>query len=349
LEGSLRDAFEFAGNARIDVPPLVPGAQISLGISPDSELRRWATAQGNSFLENKFQLDWLGQWVAVGIADVATLPELARKHGQVPELSAASDKTRASESRRGGFPEGAIPVYAALEIQNMGGLAVLLSTLRKAATEALGSSLQWNEIEQYQGRAIFKVALEDISVYFSIAPKRLFIAGDLPVLHQLLDASVASASAKPPQPGNPPAEGFQASVGLRSESPRKSPLLTALVWLLEGELRSLSLSNSGPALALLHGSPAATNPELRARAQKLLGYVPETPEGKLFTLTETGVTDPSRGSLLAPNYPALPIQGSPVLELLSRVLNLRLDVGFDTEPGSPERSLHTRGVLVRVP
>jgi hypothetical protein len=74
--------------------------------------------------------------------------------------------------------------------------------------------------------------------------------------------------------------------------------------------------------------PAASDALMRA----YLGTVAATPEGRSYVLAPDGTRDPLRGTLHAPAYPDLPVPGSPVERVLTRLARLRSSLSFDDEP-----------------
>jgi hypothetical protein len=64
-----------------------------------------------------------------------------------------------------------------------------------------------------------------------------------------------------------------------------------------------------------------------------------------FVLTPHGASDSVHGSEVAPAYPELPVENSPIAGLMERLTGMRATVAFDREPAKmepPARSLHTQ-------
>jgi hypothetical protein len=83
-------------------------------------------------------------------------------------------------------------------------------------------------------------------------------------------------------------------------------------------------------------------------AKILAGVVPLTPDGSLYRLSRQGVEDPARGTLYAPVYPATPVPGSPLADVVSRFERLRTEVSFDDEPGAGGERAETRSFFAKM-
>ena len=85
---------------------------------------------------------------------------------------------------------------------------------------------------------------------------------------------------------------------------------------------------------------------VRAAMRAAFGTVVLTPEGREYEASPAGARDPLRGTAHAPIWPALPVRGSALERLLSRLGRARTELAFDDEPvvpGSPRlQSLHAR-------
>jgi hypothetical protein len=182
------------------------------------------------------------------------------------------------------------------------------------------------------------------AIAWELAKDGLYLATQERVIRRLVDEALdgrgpRGAAASAPGPMQLIFEGASAP---------GAPLLTALGWLLEGEL----LENAGPArdiaAVLLQGAPevAARPGGYEALAKAYLGHVPVTPAGKLYEPAPEGPRDPDRGTPHAPIWPALPVKGSPAAALLSLLSRFRTELSFDDEPGGKgadrPQSLHAR-------
>lgn len=83
-----------------------------------------------------------------------------------------------------------------------------------------------------------------------------------------------------------------------------------------------------------------------ARGLAYFGTYPVSASGRSdFTLGPHGAGDPVHGTEIAPAYPELPVENSPIEALMSRLTGVRASVAFDHEPAKmepPARSLHTQ-------
>jgi hypothetical protein len=127
-------------------------------------------------------------------------------------------------------------------------------------------------------------------------------------------------------------------------------MATALAWLLSAAMLEQSEVSRFNAEAILRGAPESRSSEaaFRAAARASLGVVPLTPDGSLYRLSRQGVEDPARGTLYAPVYPATPVPGSPLADVVSRFERLRTEVSFDDEPGAGGERAETRSFFAKM-
>jgi hypothetical protein len=333
------EILQFAGDMRVSGTPAVPGAEVAVGIAPRSPLREQLSGEAVQFLGNKFALDWLGDWVAVGIADDVRWIQLLRASGLSPEVTGREESGDVLHEL-GVNP----PAYLAVDIKRRAGAAVVLTLLRKNALEAMGDGIQWGEHSKVNGVSVIRVRLDEYELFYALTEHRLFIAGKL----ELLSALIAGDATRKIAAGITEQSGGQLTAGFQREG--ASPLLTAGAWLLERGLREDRMASAPAAAALFAGAHGRDPQNLRALGLAYLGYVPVNAEGQMLTWTDTGVTDPDRGSAFAPRYPALPIARSLVANLVSALRRLQFELAFDEEPGAAGlRSLRSRVTLDRKP
>jgi hypothetical protein len=77
------------------------------------------------------------------------------------------------------------------------------------------------------------------------------------------------------------------------------------------------------------------------------GSVPLTPEDRHFAFDASGVRDPLRGNAYAPAWPAVPVAGSPIAQVLDRFESLRTQVSLDDEPKTRENE-HMQSLRVHL-
>jgi hypothetical protein len=315
-----QDILEFAGDVHVSAAPVVPGLQATLGIAKDSPFRQMLTGRGQEFLGHSFGIDWVGDWVAVGVADSPKWIEAARSFGDVPELAGEEPKNPDELWRDA-------PVYAALDIKRPGAAALVLTSLRKMAEGALSEGLDWREQHQFQGHSIMRVGVDDFQLFYALTKDRLYIAGQSALVERLISKS------KEVTPKVTHGEGTGGQLDAHLAPLSTSPLLTAVIWATEREMRRQDGAADGLTAALLRGSHKRDAASLRALGFDYLGYVPSNVDGRAYQLTDHGIVDPDRGNVFEPIFPSLPVSGSALDKVLGALRRLSVALAFETEPG----------------
>lgn len=326
-----------AGSARVATNAALPGAHVTLAIGEDSELRKELSGGGRSFLGRELELDWLGNWVTIGVGDEPALAralQLAREAPEVPEPN--EERLSELDVLRG------LPVYIALDIKRPGAAAVLLTLLRKEAQDSV-PGLEWGPHGKRGETSIVRIKFEEVELYYALTKKRLFLSLD----PALVETLVANEDAFAPRLVDGKAsEGGQLTTDAVPRDP--SGMFRALGWLIEHDLRDRIEHDTAAAEALLRGTPGATAADRERIALNYFGFLPVTIDGAPYDLQRTGVTDPVRGSLYRPVYPNLPVPGSLLAALLDGLDRVHVELGFDKEPGvADERSLRSGFVVER--
>lgn len=335
-----RQIQRLAGSARVATNPGLPGAHLTLAIGKDSELRRQLSGGGRAFLGRELELDWLGDWVTVGVGDEPALARALQLAGEAPELPAAEEQRLGDlDVLRG------LPLYLALDVKRPGAAGVLLTLLRKEASESL-PDLEWGPYGKRGESPIVRVKFEEIELFYALTKKRLLLCLDPQLLDTLLAREETDAATQLMEPTE--SRGGQLVTDAVPRNP--SGLLRALAWLIESDLRSRMEPDAMVAEALLRGTPGSSAEARERIALNYFGFLPVTTDGAAFTLERTGVTDPVRGSQHRPVYPHLPVPGSLLETLLSGLGRVHVELGFDQEPGTPDqRSLRSGFRVERAP
>lgn len=349
LRNDYRELVAMVGNARARVPNTGNGARLVVGIGQDAELRRELSHTGRSFgFGNKLVFDWLGDYAIVGVANRnelsnAVLAELApylelpaepRPSDDAPEISHLAD----------------LPIYAAVAVKSRVAAAVALALVREVGEKETIGVVRWGKKPDYRGQQISTVVGFEgrtmIILYYSLLPDALVASFNEPTLHGAIDDLLDA----PPIPVRPGENGdvLAAQAILDMAGNPTSPLYRSLGWAATAAL--LEQPNESPSLAeaVLRGDPAAAKDPERARAvaRAVFGVVPLTLDGREFSLGPEGMRFPGRGSANAPEWPDVPLPGSPLEKVLGRLGRIRTALSFDDEPGSnPDRafrSLHAR-------
>lgn len=354
IEGSDYGELEaIVGTERIDVPAIDDGLQAVWAVGADSQLRRELDRMAN-MLSNKADvgLGWLGDWVMLGTLDRRALVDVlaaVQEDIQLPPAAPVDSRARDLELAQLG---GKLPIYAAAQVRNPMALTATLTAIRATVNEVSPGMVSWGEHSRYRDFPIVRVGVdpkapgdfgafaEAIALYYVQAGDALVLALDPAVLEALVDRIVDGGGPKRGIDGGP-----QFAIEARLAKGRAG--WTALAWALQGQANRTQGAARATAEILLRGDPTITTPEqLMARGRDYLGAFPVTASGVPdFTLTPHGASDPVHGSDIAPAYPTLPVEQSPIAGLMERLTGMRATVAFDREPAKmdpPARSLHTQ-------
>jgi hypothetical protein len=354
IEGSdYGELEEIVGTERIDVPAIDDGLQAVWAVGADSEVRRELDRAANSLTgKADIGLGWLGDWVMLGTLDRRSLVDMLaaiEEDIQLPRPGPHDGRAKDLELAKLG---GRLPVYAAAHVRNPIALAATLTAIRLTLNEVSPGMVSWGEHTRYRDFPIVRVGVdpkapgefggyaEAIALYYVQAGDALVLALDPTVLEALVDRIVDGSGPKRGIDGGP-----QFVIEARLAKGRAG--WTAVAWALQGQANRTQSAARSAAEILLRGDPTITTPEqLIARGTDYLGAFPVSPSGRAdFTLTPHGASDPVHGSEIAPAYPELPVEQSPIAGLMERLTGMRATVAFDREPAKmepPARSLHTR-------
>ncbi len=350
-----RKLVRTVGKARVSTPGIDAGMRWVLGIGQDAELRRLLTGTARHTPFGQFGLDWLGDWAMAGIEDKVVLAQFAlRSRDLVEQRPAQSEEDRG----RARFEDVLrLPLYGGLEVKSTAGAIAFLAGVKQTLDTSAPGLVEWTRID-HRGVAIMRVrpapgtaesrklaeaGAADVAVYYALAEGALLVALQEPVIKRRIDER---------KDGRGPQAGKQGDTQLVFDVATKaaSPMGRVITWALDREIARETHHSFEEAFVLLSGAPELrTDPSrYRAVAMATLGRVPLTTDGQPYTWTEEGVTDPVRGSMMRRRWPKLPVAGSAVERLVTSLVRLRGEVGFDEEPGPAapggERlgSLHAR-------
>ena len=346
------DLEELVGTERVEVPAIDDGLQMVWAVGADSDLRRdldrTATAFGGS---KDIGLGWLGEWVMLGMLDRMPVIEVMAMLSDDIQRPAPPMERRERDLALA-KPLGRLPVYAAAHVRNPAALIAALGAVRKSLNEIAPGMVQWDKHADRGDYSIVRVGVdpsfagefkefaESLALHYVVAGDVLILALDPTVLEVWIDRIGAGQ-----RPSKGKAEGPQFVMDARLARDRAS--YTAVFWALQGQANRSQAAARSVAEILLRGDPSIkTEEQLKARGLAVFGAYPVSASGRTdFSLGPNGVGDGIHGSEVAPIYPELPVAGSPIAALMSRLVGLHASVAFDREPASlnpPARSLHTR-------
>lgn len=346
---------EVVGQERIEVPAIDDGLQMVWAVGADSELRR-ELDRGAASLTGKADIGigWLGDWVMVGTLDRRALLEMLVEVDDAIQLPQAKPEgaTRDDDDLRLAQIAGKLPVYAAAHVRNPVALVATLTAIKGALNEVAPGMVVWGEHARHRDYPIVRVGVDPkspgefgayadaIALYYVQADDVLAMALDPKVLEAIIDRVVDGGGPKRGVEGGP-----QFVMEARVANGRAG--WTAVAWALQGQANRSQSAARSAAEILLRGDPSVKTPEqLIARGQDYLGAYPVSASGRAdWLLGPTGVADPVHGSEIAPTFPVLPVEQSPIAALMERLTSLRATIAFDREAAQlspPARSLHTQ-------
>jgi hypothetical protein len=353
IEGSdYGEMEEIVGTERIEVPAINDGLQMVWAVGADSKLRRDLDRSASGLTgKADIGLGWLGGWVMVGTLD---------RRGLIDMIAAVDDAIQLPEAQTPGLDEdlqlaqlaGKLPVYAAAHVKNPVALVATLTAIKAALNEVGPGMVVWGEHARYRDYPIVRVGVdpktpgefgsyaEAIALYYVQADDVLAMALDPKVLEAVIDRVVDAGGPKRGVDGGP-----QFVMEARVAKGRAG--WTAALWALQGQANRSQTAARSAAEILLRGDPSlATSEQLIGRAQDYFGAYPVSASGHVdFTLTPNGVSDRVHGSEIAPVFPTLPVEQSPIAALMDRLTSVRATIAFDREAAQlnpPARSLHTQ-------
>ena len=350
--------IDAAGDGQVDPPELASGVRFSLGIGEQSYLRELATRGLSVFASSgrpSLQLDWLGEYAAVGLADRNELVLAIRNAPEMHEFAVERPASDAELGRDVTPPESrtaalaGLPLYVVIGLRSRAAAAVALAALRQMAESTAPGVFTWGPFAQHRGIEVVRVTAreraDDVTLYYALAADSLLVSLSPFVMRTLLDQALD---------GGLPRQGLKnvdrrAQVVLELAPQRKGALKSVLSWALlaaalEGAPKSRALAE-----AVLRGVPESAHDPDRSAVllRSYFGSAPLTPDGRRYRLLPDGVADPLRGTAHAPEWPKLPTADSPTDRVLSALLRLRSDLSFEDEPeisggARPLRSLRAR-------
>ena len=343
---------EIVGTQRIEVPTIDDGLQLVWAVGADSDLRRDIDRSARMFGGSEdIGLGWLGDWVVLGTLDRRSLVEMIALVDDDIQLPAPSQDGRRRDLELAQHA-GRLPVYAAAHVRNPTALITTLTAIRATVNQVAPGMVEWGEHSKHRDHAIVRVGVdpkapgeaaeyaEAIALYYVQAGDALVLALDPKVLETVIDRVLDGGAPKRGVDGGP-----QFVMEARLAEGRAS--YTAAAWALQGQANRSQGSARAAAEILLRGDPGITSADgLVARGLAYFGTYPVSASGRSdFTLGPHGAGDPVHGTEIAPAYPELPVENSPIEALMSRLTGVRASVAFDHEPAKmepPARSLHTQ-------
>jgi hypothetical protein len=354
--------FDLGGDGRVAPNELLAGARLSLGIGAQAPLRRelsgwlaWASSRGPNI-----QLDWLGDFAMLGVADRAELLAAARFSRQTRDLPIERPAST-EELGRDQAPQdeldvlSGLPLYAVVGLRSRMAAAVALAAVRQLVESVAPGAVQWAPFAAYRQVEVVRVVGRDegrdVALYYAMVGNALVITLNRSVMRSLIDQAL---DGKLPLQGKAAAAAAAkqkaGQVVLELAPSKKGSLRTLLTWALATAAQEGSAQARVEAEAVLRGVPeSAHEPERSAElARAYLGTIPLTPDGRHYRLSPEGISDPLRGTPHAPEWPTLPTPESPVQRVLGGLSRIRSDLSFDEEPQVSANEARLRSLRARL-
>jgi hypothetical protein len=336
--------FDLGGDGRVAPNELASGARFSMGIGAESPLRRelsgflaWASGAGSGI-----QLDWLGDYAMVGVADRAELLAAARRQSRdmpIERPASAEELGREDGSHAALDALPGLPLYAVVGLRSRVATTVALTAVRQLVESVAPGEVQWAPFAAYRGVEVVRILGRDrgheVALYYAMAGDALVLTFNRSVMRTLIEQTLDGKLLVPGKPAATPAtRAKEGQVVVELAPSKKGSLRTLLGWALTIASQEGSWRARAAAEAVLRGVPeSAHKPERSAElSHAYLGATPLTPDGRHYWLAPEGISDPLRGSAHAPEWPSVPTAESPAAQVLQALSRVRSDLSFDEEP-----------------
>lgn len=362
VAGDEASRFDLGGDGRIAASELASGARIGIGIGEKSPLRRelsgflaWAAGRGAGI-----QLDWLGDYAMVGVADRSELLIASRFSSQTRDMPlerpASAEELGHEDGPQNDFDVlPGLPAYVVVGLRSRVAAAVALAAVRQLVDNAAPGAVEWAPFASHRGVEVVRVLGRDrgheVAIYYALAGDALVLSLNRSVMRSLIEQAL---DGKLPLQGkaaaNAAAHKTDGQVVFELAPSKKGSLRTVLSWALAMAAQENATHARAEAEAVLRGVPeSAHKPERSAELSRAyLGSAPLTPDGRRYWLSPEGISDPLRGTAHAPEWPALPTPESSAEQLLTALSRVRSDLSFDEEPQVATNAPRLRSLRARL-
>jgi hypothetical protein len=326
-----------------------------LGIGPDAHIRRLLAQSLHEMpLVGALKIDWLGDWATFGIDDAA-------RPNAPPPLPAEG-----TDGDGGGLEQLVeLPVFAGVEVRNLGAAAAFLAGARQIVESAAPGVIEWREAGKHrdvpfvavraggEGGRSMAASFKDIALYYAFCKGTLTLSLAEAALRRRIDDCLDGRRPQPPAAG-PDVDRHSAQLVVDVDMRERGPLWWRVVMMAaRNNVGETDRWAPAAAEAVLRGAPGASPAAARALARRTFAAVPTTVEGKAYLLDDAGLRDPLRGTYRPLErrtwQDLVASDGAPLVRLLRTIAHLRSEVSFDDEPRiagdkapEPARSLHVK-------
>lgn len=332
------DVERAVGDVRLIVPPASNGLRLTMGVAAQSRLRRELDQLGKQMTQkNNIGLNWLGDWVTVGLGDNGALWDAALSMGNVP---VSGDRSAYQDRSAQGRVLVNFPLYVGAHVKDRLALAATLLALKSVVNSVAPGTVKWDANGAHKEVAI--VTLEEsitgggIKLHYAITKDAILFSLDRDTLTQLIDQALAGVPVASRTAKQETALEGQAVLDFAPQG--NGYLARTILGMLESGNVPANRAAVRAYAALSRGRPG--QPITDASALAHLGMVPEHANGGTYRMGDSGiVTHSIYGSEFEPSWPKLPVKGAPITAFLESLTRLRMSMGFEGEGIS--RGLHT--------
>ena len=326
------------GDVRLTVPAATSGLRLTMGVAAQSSLRRSLDQMGKHLTQkNDIGLNWLGDWVTIGLGDNGALWDAALSMGNVP---VTGDRSGFRDGSKQGQVLVNFPLFLGAHVKDRFALIATLVAVKSFVNSVGPGMLTWEPDGEHSGVAIVtlkeSITGEGIQLHYAVTKDAILLSFDRGTLHQLIDQALAG---KPVATRTGKQETGTEGQAVLDFAPQADGFLPrAILGMLEAGNIPANRAAARAYAVLSRGRPG--EPITDAMALAHLGMVPEHANGGTYRMGGQGiVTHSIYGSEFEPSWPELPVDGAPVTAFLKSLTRLRMSMGFEGEGIS--RGLHT--------
>lgn len=343
------------GLARVKADVIPSGIRWTFGVGDDASLRRDLDGLGRMVGRDDMAFGWLGTWVEVGALDRSGLWDLVLLDRTVPQ---PPEKDRKRNEAKTYEAIARMPIWVGAHVKSQVGLATTLTAIKAAIGSVAPDLVRFEDGGKHRDVSIVSIVptdrargplgepgLDKLALHYATPKDRIVLSLDKPTLMAAIDAALDDRG---PTALDPKAKEGAQSVVTVATAGKESWLAKALLGALEAEARTALRGTFRDAEALLRGLPgtAPGSAEWEKAALGYLGTVPRSPHGGTFTVGAEGLpTHSIYGSEAEPQFPEIPVAGSPLSELVQSIERLTFGIAFEGE--GDFRGLHATASWTR--
>jgi hypothetical protein len=325
-----RHVTELVGSGRIEPGPVTRGLSVSLGVGDGSPLRNWAdTGLFDLLGKSNLTVSFVGDWVKAGLDEGSAIWDLAANDEMIAQV--ADTGVNQGKHLHPDKLISKLPIWVAVHVRSRLLLSAALAALRNKIES--GGRVHWYDDETFRNIPITRIQLRSdatadaavANVYYAVAKDVLLISLRRNILEARIDEVLAGQS---PRGSNLPTDSAQLALDL-------SPLIGG--WIRQVEQAAfdrMAMEAHERACAgvqlLARGYGTLPNEPNQRRdiALRLLGHVPEPPQGGELSWQNGQCTGSIYGSFVEPVAPDARDPNVALHQMLSNFGTLRFTLGL---------------------